>query len=440
MSGTLKAGAAAVDISPKDTQFLSGYPHVERYSIGLHDPLISSALYLNDGKMGVLFIANDIISIEKDIIKSARERISQAVGIRASHIMITATHTHSGPLTCELTAWKADGIIPSPDKNYLKLLEDGIVRSGVAACKNAQPAQVGLSLADGTGVGTNRHDPLGPSDPQVPVLIVKSADDKTNIACMLVFSMHPTVLHEDSKLVSADFPGMARQYLAENVLGKDCPIIYHMGAAGNQSPRYITKANTFDEARRLGNILGSAVEKVIPQISYTRNVLLSCVQEFIDLRMRDLPTVSIAQEKLNKANKKYQHLHKTGATSQEIRTAECDVFGAEGILNLAKISVKGGLEAQFAASMPYEIQMIMVGPWKFVGWSGELFVEYSLEVKAKVDNLFPITMANGTAPGYIATQKAFDASNYEAAGTLLPPETGQIIIDRTLYVFSRSKA
>ena len=52
----LKAGAAQVDISPKDSQFLFGYPHVKRYSTGIHDKLWSSALYLSDGDEQVLLI------------------------------------------------------------------------------------------------------------------------------------------------------------------------------------------------------------------------------------------------------------------------------------------------------------------------------------------------------------------------------------------------
>jgi len=56
-----KAGAAQVDISPEDSQFLFGYPHVKRYSTGIHDKLWSSALYLYDGKTEIMFIANDII-------------------------------------------------------------------------------------------------------------------------------------------------------------------------------------------------------------------------------------------------------------------------------------------------------------------------------------------------------------------------------------------
>ena len=85
---------------------------------------------------------------------------------------------------------------------------------------------------------------------------------------MLVCSMHPTVLHEDSTLVSGDFFGMARLYLQQHALDEDCPVLRHMGPSGNQSPRHVTKANTFEEAQRLGDILGKAVEAVIPQIQY----------------------------------------------------------------------------------------------------------------------------------------------------------------------------
>ena len=162
------------------------------------------------------------------------------------------------------------------------------------------------------------------------------------------------------------------------------------------------------------------------------------MQEFIDLKMRSLPDVSIAQEKLDRANEKYQHLRKVNAPSQEIRTAECDVFGAEGILNFAKIAVDGELNAQFVESMPYEIQIIRIGPWNVVGWQGELFVEYSLAVKSKVDNVFLISMANGFTPSYIVTPKAFDKGGYEATGTRFTPETGQIIVNRTLQMLGQS--
>ena len=101
MSQKFKAGAVAIEITPEDSQFLFGYPFVERMSRGVHDPLYSSALYLDNGDEKVLFIANDIIFVSKELTRQARLRIETATGVRAGAIMISATHTHSGPMTID---------------------------------------------------------------------------------------------------------------------------------------------------------------------------------------------------------------------------------------------------------------------------------------------------------------------------------------------------
>jgi len=65
MVQTLIGGAAAVDITPDGPQFLFGYPHVTRYSTGVHDPLLSTALFLSGGRTPplLLVVANDVIFI-----------------------------------------------------------------------------------------------------------------------------------------------------------------------------------------------------------------------------------------------------------------------------------------------------------------------------------------------------------------------------------------
>ena len=298
----LQAGSAQVDITPKDSQFLYGYPHVERYSTGIHDKLWASSLYLSDGKTEVIFIANDIIWVSKDDTAKARKAISDKTGIKPENIMITATHTHSGPHTVDYVSNQADPAVPKADQNYVDLMKDGIIQAGIEAYQNAQPAKLGLEIADDTGVGTNRRDPNGPADHNVPVLLVKNAETDANIACMLVCSMHPTVMHEDSTLVSGDFPGMSRLDLQKNVLGEDCPVLHHTGPAGNQSPRHVTKANTFEEAERLGVVLGKAVEKVIGQIEFKNDLELSTKVGLIEeLPKKVFPDVKDAEENLKKA-------------------------------------------------------------------------------------------------------------------------------------------
>ena len=432
----LKAGAASVDISPTDSQFLFGYPHVERYSTGIHDPLLSSALYLSDAQTAVLFIANDVIFVSKALVRRARERIEQATGVSASHIMITATHTHSGPKTVDYVSNDNDPIVPLADRAYVQLLEDAIVAAAVEACGNAQPALVGLGVADATGIGTNRRNPSGPADPEVPVLMVRSATGRDSIACMMVYSMHPTVLHEDSKLVSGDFPAMARRFLQLNAVGPQCPVLYHTGPAGNQSPRHVTRANTFSEADRLGQLLGRAAAKVIPEISYTSSVILSSAQAFVDLPRRQLPCLPEAEENLARALQKLEKLRRTNAKSQEIRTAEVDWFGAEETLTLARAAREGRLDGSYRSCLPAEVQIIWVGPWAFVGWPGEVFVEHSLAVKACRRNTFVISLANGELQGYIVTEEAVGEGGYEALNSLFGPQSGKMLVDKTLQLLS----
>ncbi len=62
----LYAGAAVADITPTDSQFLFGYPHVARYSTGVNDPLLSTALYLSDGVTQAIFVANDAIFVPRE--------------------------------------------------------------------------------------------------------------------------------------------------------------------------------------------------------------------------------------------------------------------------------------------------------------------------------------------------------------------------------------
>src|SRR2546421_6806891 len=261
-STKLLAGAAAVDITPDRSLHLAGYPHVTRYSTGVHDPLLSSALCLGAGNTRVLIIGNDIIYVSKQLVTRARQRIAQQTGIPGENILISATHTHSGPKMLDPIATSDDPAIPKTDVEYVAFVEDAIVGAAVRAARHLVPAEIGLAAADASGVGTNRRDPNGPRDLDVPVLLVR--DLKSNpIAAMLVCSMHPTVLHEDSTLISGDFPGLARRRLQRNVLGDDCVVLYHTGPAGNQSPRHVTRANTFDEAERLGGIPAHAPATVI---------------------------------------------------------------------------------------------------------------------------------------------------------------------------------
>lgn len=433
MPQPLIAGAAAADITPKDSQFLFGYPHFKRYSEGTHDRLMSSAMYLATGDQRILFIANDIIYITKEIARRVRQQIEQKTGVPAANITISATHTHSGPITVDTLSNEADAIVPKTDPKYVAWMEEGILNAAVAAVQNARPAEIGFARANGTGVGTNRHDPAGPADLEVPVVLIRDASTHANLGAMIVCCMHPTVLHEDSMLASGDFPAMARQYLQEHLLGKSCPVLHHTGPAGDQSPRHVTRANTFDEATRIGGVLGQAVAKAIETMTFTRETTLGCVCAGVDLPPRPQPSIEWAKKHLVDAVERLDRLRRTGADPRETRTAECDWFGAEETVALARAAAEGRVDQAIAAVLPAEVIVMQVGPWFFASWPGEVFIEFSLMVRKQHPNCYVISLANGELQGYLATEQAAKEGWYEAMNSVFKsPEAGMRLVDKTL--------
>ncbi|MBN1864470.1 MAG: hypothetical protein JW808_06180, partial [Victivallales bacterium] len=211
-----------------------------------------------------------------------------------------------------------------------------------------------------------------------------------------------------------------------------CPVLHHSGPCGNQSPRHVTKANTFDEARRLGEILGKAVEKAVGNLDF-RTATLSAKHALLEnLPRRTFPSVEQARQKLDKSLQKLSKLREKGALRQQIRTAECDWFGAEETLALAKAATDGRMEQTYQACLPAEIQLITIGEWTFAGWQGEIFTEYALEVKRQKQGAFVISLANGELQGYIVTEEAAREGGYEASNAMFDCKAGNIFVQKTL--------
>jgi hypothetical protein len=434
----LIAGTARTDITPRRPVFLFGYPHVPRTSTGVHDPLECAALYLRAGRGHALFLAHDLIFIPREVALAVRRRVAQASGVPEEAILLSATHTHSGPNTVDQVSNGADSVVPPVDQEYLGWITERAVEAALAAIRDARPAEIGFARAQAEGVGTNRHDPRGAADPDVPVLVVRSRDDHEPFGCMLVYAMHPTVLHEDSTLISGDFPPFTRDYLRRTVLPANCPVVYHNGASGDQSPRHVTRGNTFAEAQRIGETLGAAVAEAVRRMAFMPTVAIAAWAGTVDLVSRRFPPSAATDAALGEARSRHASLKAGGAPGPQLRTAECDVFGAEETAELARAAANGTLAAAIAARTPAEIQVLRVGPWKYVGWPGEFFVSYALAVRATVPDTFVITLANGELQGYIVTPEAEAQGWYEALNAVFAPGNGSRFVQATLDLLKNS--
>ena len=428
----LVAGSAAVDLTPQSSVFLFGYPHVPRYSTGVSDPLLCTAFYLRGDGGCVLFLANDLIFVPKAVATRVRRRISARASIPEECIIATATHTHSGPMTVDYVSNAADPAVPRVDPEYLRLIEERMVLAGLAAIERAVPAELGLASATTTGLGGNRHAPSGPADPEMPVVLARTRSGGVPIACMVVCAMHPTVLHEDSLVISGDFPGFTRRFLHDGVLPPTCGFLFHNGASGNQSPRHVTRGNTLAEARRLGEILGRSVRGAISQMEFSSRIPVACGHGFVEMSPRKFVAEAEAVEGLRVARERLARLRAEGALRHEVRTAECDLFGAEETVELTRAAADGRIEAAVAACSPAEIQVVRLGSRTFAAWPGEFFVEYALAVKASEPSSHVITMANGELQGYIVTAESAARGDYEAGNAIFSPENGERVVAETL--------
>ena len=349
MPTKLLAGAAAVDITPTESCFLWGYPHVARYSTGVHDPLLASALYLSDGQTAVLFVGTDVLLVSKALASAHGNELPRRRVCRQPTSWLPPRRAIPAPSRWNISA--ATRWFPTPIRVSFNGWRTAIVAAAEAACSAARPAQLGLAVADGSAVGGNRRNPRGPSNPRTPALVVCASDDSAAIAAMFICNMHPTVLHEDSTLISGDFPAMTRQYLQGTILG-GCPVLCQNGPCGNQSPRHVARGNTFDEAKRLGKLLGASIATAIGTICYEDKLLLECRQSFVQLPLREFPTVAEAEARVQQAEDRLAGLRCSQVEPGTVRTAECDWFGAEETLLLARAAHDGRLQTVASSACP----------------------------------------------------------------------------------------
>src|ERR1041384_906446 len=93
----LRVGTAEVVITPPTGIPMAGY-YSTRLSTGVHDDLHAKAIVLSSGGQQAAIVACDLIGIPPAVIEEARELIQSATGIPGGNVMISATHSHTGPL------------------------------------------------------------------------------------------------------------------------------------------------------------------------------------------------------------------------------------------------------------------------------------------------------------------------------------------------------
>ena len=94
----MKVGFSTVDITPPLGSEVPG-DFIKRFSYDVHDPLHVKAAVFEGEETRVALVSVDALSIKASTVNSGRELAEKMMGILAGHIMVAATHTHSGDPT-----------------------------------------------------------------------------------------------------------------------------------------------------------------------------------------------------------------------------------------------------------------------------------------------------------------------------------------------------
>jgi len=438
----LYAGSSIVDISPKPGIPLAGYPHFPRYNTGVHDPLYASCLTLDDGVACLAIVCADLVGISKALTRRVRRGVESQTGIPGANIMLACSHTHSGPWTAmEFDSDSADGLTKQ-DAGFVAELEEKLIQLVVSSARNPFEAKIGIEkgiCGKEQGIGGNRRDPKGPVDPEVWTIGVQDLAGKWR-ACLVKYALHPTVIHEDSTVVTADYPAYIRSYLAKTHPGMI--MLFAQGVSGDQSSRYFRKGQSFGEAERIGSTIGKTAADVLARMPLSATVPLAAQSGIAEIQLRKLPPCAELENMIAQAKRNYEALKFAKAPYLDIQNANLALLGAEDLLALHTVQEHKPTCEMLNDEPHAEVQVFGVGDTRMVGLPGEIFVEFGLQIQkaSPLPKTFVIELANGYLPGYVCTAEAYARGGYETGASMLTVQAGDALVATSLRLLNELSA
>jgi hypothetical protein len=435
----LRVGAGAVDITPPTGIAMAGY-YSTRLAEGMHDPLHAKAIVFEQDGEKVALVVVDLVTLGRSTVEEARKIIGRTTGVRPDAVMISATHSHTGPLLSGISIRNA---AYGGDMEVAKTYTTELPAKIAAAVKNAEsslvPARVSAGIGreeslpfnrrfvmkDGT-VGWNAGKlnpnivrPAGPTDPAVPVVYAESATGKP-IATYVNFAMHLDTV--GGMQFSSDYAFTLANVLSQ-VRSPEMLTLFTIGCAGDINHVNVgikDPQKGHEEATRIGTVLAAEVLK-----TYTRITPVATARPQVRHEMVKLPVPELAPGDVEKAR----------AMATRIGSKNDPKF-LEKVWAFKVLDVYG----RNGQPQEVEVQVITLGPdLAWVSLPGEIFVELGLAIKAgsPFKNTIIAELANGSI-GYIPTKRAFAEGNYEPVSARCAEGSGEMLVDAALRLLKQA--
>ncbi|EDM76071.1 hypothetical protein PPSIR1_41354 [Plesiocystis pacifica SIR-1] len=227
--------------------FLGGYgaPFTRGVTTGVHDSIYARTMAVGLGDDGVILSVVDAVGMGNQWTREIRQQAAAATGLSEEQIIISTTHTHSGP--------DFQGLWGGVSSAYRDKVIDETVDSMASAW--ADRVDANLSAAAGTADNRNRRD-WGFTDDELFVLEARSLADDALLGTLLSFAAHPVILPESNKELSRDYCGYVVDNLEADTGG---PVLFFNGILGDVSPDVPDGmyADDFEEAAAYGELVAT---------------------------------------------------------------------------------------------------------------------------------------------------------------------------------------
>jgi hypothetical protein len=453
--GEIRVGAAEVDITPNGPVALAGNfsTRVSR----VHDtPIFAAALAIEAGGGGspadhVIIVTCDLVAIRDGVQQKFRERLrARLPDVDMRRVLLTATHTHTAPLTMELQEARyiydlpKDGIIQPAD--YVEFLMGRLTDVAVRAWEARAKAGVSWTLGHAT-IGHNRRAVYadgraqmygksnandfrgfeGSEDSGVESLFFWDGAGKLkavaiNLAC-------PAQEVEGKKTLDADFWHDVREQLRKKLGQPELTVLGWTSAAGDQSPHVqyrraaedrMAKSRGLTYRQELGRRITNAIFDTLDVAKKEIHMDVAFAHTVADV---ELPPRRILEREFNLAKGNLGGwMQKSDLYSKTMAYREREI-------------VRRYEQADKEKPYGVELHTLRIGDVAIATNPFELFLEYGIRIKSRSPALQTFLIQHATNGGlYLPTEKAIEGGSYSGLPhtNLVGPEGGQVLVDTSV--------
>jgi len=355
---TFQVGFSQKVITPTDTAFIAGHSHNRKFK-GVNDDIYVKAAVISSKENLLGMLTFDCIGLMHPQLLEIRSLVKQKLpSFPVENIMMTSTHTHSGPDVVGL--WGMSVFQSGVDQKYMDRLIQLSAESIIEAYHNRQACIA--EYAQGLYGEAWVHNISEPEEIDRSLTILRFHNEEDNVLTLTNFACHPTFLDAVNDKVSSDYVGGYYKAMDEMRGGGN---MFFQGAIGGWvQPEYETK--THDQAFFRGDELATEVIRLLENSTALKGSTLDFKSSIFQLPMEN-----------------------------------------QGFRMLAEAGV---VDRAFSDSVTTEVAYFEIGNASFATHPGETVPELSHRTKASMENDGPkfVVGLGMDALGYILKPYFFD--------------------------------